>query len=41
MRKMHIYLDEAMKGAKSENDVKKALAQAYNKVEEDWVALAK
>jgi hypothetical protein len=30
MRKMHVYLDDALKGAKSENDVKKALAQAYN-----------
>ena len=30
MRKMHVYLDDALKGAKSENDVKKALTQAYN-----------
>jgi len=41
MRKMHTYLDEALKGAKTENDVKKALIQAYNQVEADWVLLAK
>jgi len=33
MRKMHVYLDEALKGAKSESDVKKAITTAYNKVE--------
>jgi hypothetical protein len=38
---MHIYLDDALKSAKSENDVKKALTQAYNQVETDWVNLAK
>jgi len=37
MRKMHTYLDEALKGANTENDIKKALIQAYNQVEADWV----
>ncbi len=37
MRKMHVYLDEALKGAKTENDIKKALILAYNQVEADWV----
>jgi hypothetical protein len=37
MRKMHTYLDEALKGAKTENDIKNAISQAYNRVEADWV----
>lgn len=41
MRQLHVYLDEELKGAKSEADIKKAIAKAYTRVEQDWVNLAK
>jgi len=42
MRKLHMYLDEELtKASKSEKDVKQAIINAYNKVEEDWVKLTK
>lgn len=41
MRKMHLYLDEELKGAKSDDQIKKAILKAYSRVENDWIALAK
>lgn len=42
MRKLHVYLDEELtKASKSETDIKKAINNAYNRVEEDWVRLTK
>jgi serine/threonine protein phosphatase PrpC len=40
MRKLHVYLDEEMKSAKSEDDIKRAIKDAYNKVEQDWIKVA-
>lgn len=41
MRKLHIYLDEELKGAKTEAQIKKAISQAYQRIENDWYELAK
>ena len=42
MRKLHMYLDEELrKAGKTDKDIKKAITNAYNKVEDDWVKLTK
>lgn len=41
MRQLHVYLDEELKNAKSDDDIKQAIIKAYNLVEEDWVKVAK
>lgn len=41
MRQMHVYLDEELKSAKSEADVKRAISKAFGRVEQDWIDLAK
>lgn len=40
MKKLHVYLDEELKNAKTEEDIKKAIKIAYDRVEKDWVTLA-
>lgn len=41
MRKMHIFLDEELKNAKTEKEIKQAMLNAFDRVEQDWVKLAK
>lgn len=41
MRNLHTYLDEGLKKAKTDDDVKKAIINAFNKVEEDWLQVVK
>lgn len=41
MRKLHSYLDENLKKAKTDADVKSAINKAFNKIEEDWYEVAK
>jgi pyruvate dehydrogenase phosphatase len=42
MRKLHSYLDEELKKAgNSDAAIQNAIKAAYNKVEADWVSLAK
>jgi hypothetical protein len=36
MRNLHTYLDANLKQAKTDEDVKKAIHDAFNKVEDDW-----
>lgn len=36
-----MYLDEELKNAKSDEDVKKAIKNAFNRVEQDWVETAR
>jgi hypothetical protein len=36
MKFLHTYLDAGLKNAKTDKDVKKAIHDAFNKVEEDW-----
>lgn len=41
MRKLHVYLEEELKQAKTEEQVKQAIKNAYTRVENDWVEVAK
>jgi pyruvate dehydrogenase phosphatase len=41
MKQLHTYLDEELKKAKSEAQVKDALVKAYTRIETDWYELAK
>lgn len=41
MRNLHTYLDEELKKAKSDKEIQQAIINAYNRVEKDWVDLAK
>lgn len=41
MRKLHTYLDEELKNAKSDADIQNAIKKAYTRVEQDWIELAK
>jgi serine/threonine protein phosphatase PrpC len=41
MRNLHTYLDEALAKAKSDKDIQQAIITAYDRVEKDWVDLAK
>ena len=41
MKKLHIYLEEELKGAKNDDQIKKAILKAYSRVENDWISLAK
>jgi len=41
MRHLHTYLDEELKGAKTDAQIQQAIINAYNRVEKDWVELAK
>ncbi len=36
MRHLHEYLDEELKGAKTDDDVKAAIHKAFGKVENEW-----
>jgi serine/threonine protein phosphatase PrpC len=36
-KKMHIYLDEFLKNAKSEEQVKSAIKNAFLKIEQEWI----
>ena len=35
--RMHVYLDEFLKGAKTEAQIKDAIIKAYSKLESEWV----
>ncbi|CDW90803.1 protein phosphatase [Stylonychia lemnae] len=41
MRQLHIYIDQELKGAKNDSDVKNAIKKAFDKIENDWIAVAK
>ena len=43
MRKLHTYLDKELKGVKTTNEeaIKKAISQAYTRIENDWYELTK
>ena len=41
MKKLHIYLEEELKGAKTDDQIKSAIKRAYDRLEKDWVNLAK
>jgi pyruvate dehydrogenase phosphatase len=41
MKKMHIYLDEELKSAKSDKEISDAIVRAYDRVEQDWINLSK
>jgi pyruvate dehydrogenase phosphatase len=38
---LHVYLDEELKNAKSDDQIKEAIKKAYNKIEKDWYEVAK
>ncbi len=41
MKKLHIYLDEELgKGARTDEQVKQAIKNAYKRVEQDWIKMA-
>eukprot|EP00347_Sterkiella_histriomuscorum_P014019 403362473 len=41
MKKLHVYMDEALKGAKTDKQIIEAMNQAFNRVENDWIECAK
>lgn len=38
---MHLYLDEFLKGAKTELQIKDAIKKAFAKIEEEWLEVAR
>ena len=40
MKKLHVYLDEELKAAKSDKEIQDAIIRAYERIEQDWVNLA-
>ena len=38
---MHLYVDEALKGAKTSDDIKKAITSAFDRVEKEYYVIAK
>jgi hypothetical protein len=36
MRNLHTYLDAGLKNAKTDDEIKTAINDAFNKVEDDW-----
>ena len=37
MKKLHLYLDEELKNAKTDDQIKQAILNAYDRVEKDWI----
>ena len=38
---MHLYLDEQLKGAKTESQIKDAIKKAFEMIENEWLEVAK
>jgi pyruvate dehydrogenase phosphatase len=41
MKQLHVYLDDELKRAKSDEGIKRAIKDAFNRVEKDWYDTAK
>lgn len=41
MRQLHVYIDNELKGAKTDIDIINAIKRGFDKIEADWVEVAK
>ena len=40
MKKMHLYIDEELKGAKTDKQIQEAIKKGFEKLEQEWVKIA-